>query len=342
VPEIPPTTLSSLHPRVSFSETELFVDSCRLSAKPRFVSTSGISGRQEIQHATHQFLAVRLTQLLARIAEPVTLRARHVQKSVSMKKFLLLATALAFLPACRTNHRQSAGSTAPIAEVFANYYEDRFRLYPIEATLAGDNRYNDSLPNPLTESFRSDAKAFYRKYLAALNRYDRAALSREDQMSYDLLKWECDINLAQLQFPTHLLPLDQFNSINALHLQFGQWAGGTGAQPFKTVEDYDNWLKRVDAFIGWCDTAVVNMREGMARGYVLPKALTCFRYAWEWDGQPTEIASRAVDETGYVQPEMSAIQRVRGRRTRYHLNPVTGWTIGADGRVRFAVQRVRA
>ena len=75
---------------------------------------------------------------------------------------------------------------------------------------------------------------------------------------------------------------------------------------------------------------------------VLPKALTCFRYAWEWDGRPTEIVSRAVDETGYVQPEMSAIQRVRGRRTRYHLNPVTGWTIGADGRVRFALQRVRA
>jgi sulfane dehydrogenase subunit SoxC len=75
---------------------------------------------------------------------------------------------------------------------------------------------------------------------------------------------------------------------------------------------------------------------------VLPKAVTCFRYAWEWDGRPTEIVSRAVDETGYVQPEMSAIQRVRGRRTRYHLNPVTGWTIGADGRVRFAVQRVRA
>jgi sulfane dehydrogenase subunit SoxC len=74
---------------------------------------------------------------------------------------------------------------------------------------------------------------------------------------------------------------------------------------------------------------------------VLPKALTCFRYAWEWDGRPTEIVSRAVDETGYVQPEMSAIQRVRGRRTRYHLNPVTGWTIAADGRVRFAVQRVR-
>jgi sulfane dehydrogenase subunit SoxC len=75
---------------------------------------------------------------------------------------------------------------------------------------------------------------------------------------------------------------------------------------------------------------------------VLPKAHTRFRYAWEWDGRPTEVLSRAVDETGYTQPEMSALQRVRGRRTRYHLNPVTGWTIGADGRVRFALQRVRA
>jgi sulfane dehydrogenase subunit SoxC len=75
---------------------------------------------------------------------------------------------------------------------------------------------------------------------------------------------------------------------------------------------------------------------------VLPKAHTRFRYAWEWDGRSTEILSRAVDESGYTQPEMSALQKARGRRTRYHLNPVTGWTIAADGRVRFGLQRVRA
>ena len=75
---------------------------------------------------------------------------------------------------------------------------------------------------------------------------------------------------------------------------------------------------------------------------VLPKAHTSFRYSWEWDGRPTEILSRAVDETGYRQPDMSALRQVRGRRTRYHLNPVTGWTVAADGRVRFALQRVRA
>ena len=75
---------------------------------------------------------------------------------------------------------------------------------------------------------------------------------------------------------------------------------------------------------------------------VLPKAHTRFRAEWEWDGRPAEIVSRAVDESGYVQPEMSALRHARGRRTRYHLNPITGWTIAADGRVRFGLQRVNA
>ena len=77
-------------------------------------------------------------------------------------------------------------------------------------------------------------------------------------------------------------------------------------------------------------------------GPVLPKAHTRFRLPWRWDGRPTEILSRAVDETGYVQPEWNALLAARGRRTRYHLNPVTGWTIGADGRVLFGIERVKA
>jgi len=75
---------------------------------------------------------------------------------------------------------------------------------------------------------------------------------------------------------------------------------------------------------------------------VLPKAHTRFRLLWRWDGRPTEILSRAVDETGYVQPEWPALQAARGRRTRYHLNPITGWTIGADGQVLFGIERVKA
>ena len=83
-------------------------------------------------------------------------------------------------------------------------------------------------------------------------------------------------------------------------------------------------------------------KEAVLQQPVLPKAHTRFRFLWQWDGRPTEILSRAIDETGYTQPERDALNKARGRRTRYHLNPVTGWTIGADGRVRFGVARVTA
>jgi sulfane dehydrogenase subunit SoxC len=74
---------------------------------------------------------------------------------------------------------------------------------------------------------------------------------------------------------------------------------------------------------------------------VLPKAHTRFRHLWQWDGRPAEILSRAVDETGYVQPDWSALQQARGRRTRYHQNPVTSWIIAADGTVLFGADRLR-
>ena len=83
-------------------------------------------------------------------------------------------------------------------------------------------------------------------------------------------------------------------------------------------------------------------KDAVLQQPVLPKAHTRFRFLWQWDGRPTEILSRAIDETGYTQPEWTALSKARGRRTRYHLNPVTGWTIAADGRVRFGVARVTA
>jgi len=192
-------------------------------------------------------------------------------------RLLLIVAALALVAGCRTPEQNASttapagGSPASTSKVFADYHEERLKLYPMEATLAGDHRYDDQLPNDLTLSFRASEELFYRKYLAALGRLDRNHLSLEDQLSCDILQWDCETQLDRLRFPMHLMPINQFWS---LHLAIGQWAGGTSAQPFKTIRDYENWLKRLDAFTAWCHTAVANMREGMKSGYVLPKALT--------------------------------------------------------------------
>ena len=192
-------------------------------------------------------------------------------------QFLIVIACVTLLTACRTTHQThrtsttQAGNTANITHLFAEYHEERLKLYPMEATMAGDNRYNDLLPNNLTEEFRTSEAAFYRKYLTALDRIERDRLPAEDQLSCDILRWECETQLERLRFPTHLMPINQFYS---LHLDIGQWAGGTSAQPFKSVRDYENWLKRLDSFTTWCHTAITNMRVGMKRGYVLPKTLT--------------------------------------------------------------------
>ncbi len=68
---------------------------------------------------------------------------------------------------------------------------------------------------------------------------------------------------------------------------------------------------------------------------VMDKSITAFRFLWKWDGSPTEIMSRAVDETGYVQPFLKQLLAARGGNMGYHFNPVTAWAIERDGRVLF-------
>lgn len=66
---------------------------------------------------------------------------------------------------------------------------------------------------------------------------------------------------------------------------------------------------------------------------VLDKAHTYFRYLWHWAGDETVIMSRAIDETGYIQPFLKQLREVRGTAGGYHFNPVTGWNIRRDGEV---------
>ncbi|EKD40358.1 MAG: hypothetical protein ACD_75C00076G0002 [uncultured bacterium] len=79
-------------------------------------------------------------------------------------------------------------------------------------------------------------------------------------------------------------------------------------------------------------------REAQLEEPVLDKCLTRFRFTWNWDGTPTSIASRAVDSTGYVQPSVEEIQKVRAiTGFVQHHNGIFPWSINAAGEVRNAI-----
>jgi sulfane dehydrogenase subunit SoxC len=66
---------------------------------------------------------------------------------------------------------------------------------------------------------------------------------------------------------------------------------------------------------------------------VLTKALTRFALLWRWDGKPALLESRAVDETGYVQPTIAALRKMRGTNSIYHNNSIQTWQVKPDGSI---------
>src|SRR5436190_12129746 len=187
-----------------------------------------------------------------------------------MRNLTLLIVFFAVLAACSTARKEEAQSAQPaIDSLFKNYHEESRKLFPLQATSAGDYRYNDQLPNTASQENRDKVRDFYERYQKQLADYDRSKLSENDQISYDILAYQCRMQLEGMKFKNYLMPISQ---IGSLTLQMAQLGSGTGNQPFKTVKDYDDWLRRLNKYLEWCDSAMVNMRKGIANGYVIPKA----------------------------------------------------------------------
>jgi sulfane dehydrogenase subunit SoxC len=77
----------------------------------------------------------------------------------------------------------------------------------------------------------------------------------------------------------------------------------------------------------------VSWRPTRFTSQVLPRALTRFGVEWDWNGGPAMLQSRAIDETGYVQPTYGQLRDVRGTSSIYHKNAIHTWKINNDGSV---------
>ena len=77
-----------------------------------------------------------------------------------------------------------------------------------------------------------------------------------------------------------------------------------------------------------------NWKTSRLQDPVLSKCLTRFSADFVWDGQPIILQSRAIDETGYVQPTVQALRAVRGGRSIYHNNAIQSWLLGENGEVK--------
>lgn len=190
-----------------------------------------------------------------------------------MKQFtLLFISTLLFVFLNTTN---AFGQTKDPKNVLFNkfleeYYEQNSMFYPLSLTSKGDNRFNDLMPNTLSDSFRKKIHDFNVKTLKQLESFNRNSLNDFDKISYDVLSTEIKNALEAEQFHQEYIPFDQRGG---LPLTLPSLGSGTSFQPFKTVKDYENWLKRIDSFPAYIDSAIENFNKGITIKMVLPKSL---------------------------------------------------------------------
>jgi len=198
-------------------------------------------------------------------------------------KFLLVFAGINMLmfagsgPAIAQNIK---GSNKAFAALVHQYYKDRMKMLPMESTSNGEPGNNDKLYAEFTDSYRARLKAFFTSYRSKALKFKRNSLNKDDQLSYDIFMDEMDVALQGIRlgffsnsnlYPEHRF--HPFNQFGGIPLWMGQLGSGSGAQPFKTNADYENWIRRASSFSAWADSSIIYFRRGIKAESVLPEAL---------------------------------------------------------------------
>ena len=186
------------------------------------------------------------------------------------KTFYSIIITISFLSCNPKKEMKTENNNSALDSLLNNYYEERLKLFPLEATAIADDRYNNLLPCDLSDSYRDKIKDFYFKYKGELGKVDRQTLSGQSVLSYDIMVREMEMQIEGLKFHDNLIPVNQFWG---MHLTFPLLGSGGGNQPFNTVKDYNNFLGRIHDFTGYVDTTISNMKRGVSLGMVPPKIL---------------------------------------------------------------------
>ncbi len=169
-----------------------------------------------------------------------------------------------------TEAQEVSDAAMELSSLVDAYFDRVLELNPLYATFIGDNRYNDRLANTLGAEYRQQEEALNLEYLDRVAAIDASQLTGQDRLTYETFRYDLELELEGTRYPAHLQPINQFYSITSTFVQLGS---GSSVHPFKTVDDYEDFLSRIDDFVVVVDQAIANMKEGMERGVVQPRIL---------------------------------------------------------------------
>ncbi len=202
-----------------------------------------------------------------------------------MRPSLLAATALALAAPAQSAPAQIRDTpaaviavetpSAQLARLFLESDEANLRRNPLFALLRGDTRYADQFGDYVSDAWHAAEKAAAEDDLRRLAMIDRALLSPDEQVSYDVFRWQrqsvLDGYAPEVIGASKLLAIDHFNG---LHQLVPELFSGQSIAPFRTVADHEANLARLDGFAVALDRILARLKEGVAAGIVQPRLVS--------------------------------------------------------------------
>jgi uncharacterized protein (DUF885 family) len=159
---------------------------------------------------------------------------------------------------------------APDSQQFREIYEKewKFRMkeFPVIASRAGHHEYDGQL-GEVSEAAQARRNDFWTAIRSELNELSCDRLDREECINYRIFVKQMDNFLADYEIGSYLIP---FNSDWGFYMG---WSRLPRETDFASLEDYRNYLGRLDQLSTVMDQYIALMRRGLERGITQPRVI---------------------------------------------------------------------
>ena len=161
--------------------------------------------------------------------------------------------------------KDSPARSQPLHALFDEAWDFELREDPLFATSVGDHRFDDRLPSVgvSDQARRAEAR---RKFLERLRAIDPSGLDETERESHALQRIKLEDAIREFELHHYRFPI---NADSGFHMELGQLPS---QMPFDTTHDYENYVARLHGFPEYFRQNVALLREGLEKGWTLPKA----------------------------------------------------------------------
>ncbi|HEU4886782.1 MAG TPA: DUF885 domain-containing protein [Thermoanaerobaculia bacterium] len=177
------------------------------------------------------------------------------------KRLLLVFVLLMTLPLLA-----ASAESEKLNKLIAEDWQWQLRDNPENATYLGERGHDDRLADRSPAAWQK-RREHNREMLRRIEAIDRAKLSVNDRLNYDLFLLQTKMAVEGDRFPTELVPVHQMNGI---YIVLGELAQQI---PRDTVKDHENFLARMRAFPRAVDETIALMQRGLAEGLTPPRVI---------------------------------------------------------------------